>query len=101
MSIISEPVSLDLLRRVSALTAAGSSNATIAATLTAEGFNVPRENADHRLLRYPHGSALATEPGAPGRWTAAAVAELKTTAVYVAGPPFFGATGATIPLTVS
>lgn len=101
MSIVSEPVGLDLLRRVSALTAAGSSDATIASTLISEGFSVPRQNADSRLLRYPHGAVFATDLATPGRWTAAAVAELKATAVYVVGPPFFGTTAGTIPLTVT
>ena len=88
MSITSERVTIDLLRRVAALTAAGSSDAAIASTLIGEGFSVPREqpvNGDARLGRYPHGYAFATDPAAPGRWTGAAVAALKLTAVYVVG----------------
>jgi hypothetical protein len=104
MSIVSEAVSLDLLRRVSALTAAGSSDAAIATALNSEGFSVPREQpvgGDARLGRYPHGYAFATDPATPGRWTAAAIVELKATTQYGLGAPFFGSSTATTVLTVA
>jgi hypothetical protein len=66
-------------------TTAGTSNAALAADLNLRGVLVPRQDtaqAPYYALRYSHGYALNTDPGYPNLWTAAAVAELKTSSDY-------------------
>jgi hypothetical protein len=101
MSATTETVPIALLRRIGQLTVAGASNASIAATLTVEGYPLPRDGAFDNRLAPASGFNINNEwPGNPSRWTTAAVATIKAAAEYVtlsaAGFPGAGSHALTI-----